>query len=74
MKGLLQIEKKQDHIGRRKSQLESKSFKLAITQIKKKKQPTCESDDQHKEQEKDKHENVKKDTKIRGKDSKKIQI
>ena len=36
MKGLLQIEKKQDHIGRRKSQLESKSFKLASTQIKKK--------------------------------------
>ena len=51
LKGLLQIEKKQEDIERRKSQLESKSLKLASIQIKKKKtkkKPICESDDKQK--------------------------
>ena len=65
------MEKRQEEIGGRKSQLEGKSLKLASIQIKKKKtkqnkkkHPICESNDKHKEQQKDKHEDVKRDIKI----------
>ena len=54
----------QEEIERRKPQLESKSLKLASIWIKKKKKPICESNDKHKEQQKDKHEDVKRDIKI----------
>ena len=69
MKGLLQTEKKQEDIGRRKSQLERTSFKLASTQIKKKTTTNLlvkvMINTRNKINEKDKHINVKKDTKIR---------
>ena len=43
----------------RKSQLESNHFKKPVYRSKRKKK-YCESDDKHKEQQKDKNENVKK--------------
>ena len=55
---------RKEEIGRRKSQLESKAFKLAIIQMKRgEKNPTCESNDKHKEQQRDKYEDIKRDIK-----------
>ena len=56
--------KEQKDMGRKKSQLESNSLELVSIQIKKKKKTSCESDDKYKEQQKDKYEDVKKDTEI----------
>ena len=48
--------------------MKNKSLKLLRIQVKqtnkKKKNPICESNDKHEEQQKDKHENVKRDIKI----------
>ena len=44
--------------------MDSKSLKLSSKQIRKKKKPICESNDKHREQQKDKHEDVKRDIKI----------
>ena len=48
----------------RKSQTEKQSLKLASIQIKKgESPPICESNNKHKEQQKDKHEDIKRTSK-----------
>ena len=65
LKSLLQVGKKQEDIGWKKSELESNHFIQPVyrsKRTKKKKKSYYKSDNKHKEQQKDKHDDVKKRT------------
>ena len=58
MTSVTSLNRKEEDIGKKKSQLENKSLSHYINQ-KKKKKTICESNDKHMEQQRDKREDVK---------------